>query len=240
MILNKKIGIIGGGNLGNKTWDLFATNNEVIVYDIIPEKCSPVGTLFNDIINCWVVIICISLPNNNGIIDTDIIIDLVGRLNNNNTENIIIRTKVPPGTCDSLNSYYLPDIDDGYKKDNLILGVSKDKDDIEFKKWMIESLNKNIQILTSIEVEVITLSIKSYSSVKIAFFKELQNYCNSIGIKYDKIKKNISDNQNITTLSKKIIESNLDDLFSLEYQIRRSNISTSVLSATIRRLSELE
>ena len=32
---------------------------------------------------------------------------------------------------------------------------------------------KNIQILTSIEVEVITLSIKSYSSVKIAFFKEL-------------------------------------------------------------------
>ena len=112
MILNKKIGIIGGGNLGNKTWDLFATNNEVIVYDIIPEKCSPVGTLFNDIINCWVVIICISLPNNNGIIDTDIIIDLVGRLNNNNTENIIIRTKVPPGTCDSLNSYYLPDIYD--------------------------------------------------------------------------------------------------------------------------------
>ena len=50
-----------------------------------------------------------------------------------------------------------------YKKDNLILGVSKDKDDIEFKKWIIESLNKNIQILTSIEVEVITLSIKSYS-----------------------------------------------------------------------------
>lgn len=240
MILNKKIGIIGGGNLGNKTWDLFATNNKVIVYDIIPEKCSPVGTVFDNIVDCWLVIICISLPINNGIIDTDIIIDLVGRLNNNNIENIIIRTKVPPGTCDSLNSYYLPDIDDCYKKDNLILGVSKDKDDIEFKKWIIESLNKDILILTSIEVEVITLSIKSYSSVKIAFFKELQNYCNSIGINYDIIKKNVSDNQNITTLSKKIIESNLDDLFSFEYQIRRSNISTSVLSATIRRLSELE
>ena len=38
MYKNKKIGIIGGGNLGNNTWDLFARNNDVIVYDLIPEK----------------------------------------------------------------------------------------------------------------------------------------------------------------------------------------------------------
>ena len=30
MYKNKKIGIIGGGNLGNNTWDLFARNNDVI------------------------------------------------------------------------------------------------------------------------------------------------------------------------------------------------------------------
>ena len=95
MTLNNKIGIIGGSNLGNKTWDLFATNNEVVVYDIIPDRCSPVGTVFNDIINCKLVIICISLPINNGIINTDILVDLVGRLNNNNIKNILIRTKVP-------------------------------------------------------------------------------------------------------------------------------------------------
>ena len=96
MYKNKKIGIIGGGNLGNNTWDLFARNNDVIVYDLIPEKCSPVGTIFNDILDCYIVIICISVPIVNGIIDTDIIIDLVGRLQNNKINKIILRTKIPP------------------------------------------------------------------------------------------------------------------------------------------------
>ena len=40
MYKNKKIGIIGGGNLGNNTWDLFARNNDVIVYDLIQKMLS--------------------------------------------------------------------------------------------------------------------------------------------------------------------------------------------------------
>ena len=95
--------------------------------------------------------------------------------------------------------------------------------------------------MVSCDGQSVKYSINSYLNVNIAFFKELQNYCRSIGIKYDEINKYISDNECINILSNKFInDKNLDDLFSLEYQMRRSNISTSVLSATIRRLSELE
>ena len=138
MSLNKKVGIIGGGNLGNKTWDLLARNNQVIVYDIVPCKCSPIGILFNDILECDIVIICISLNISNGEIDTDILIDLIGRLHRNNIKNIIIRSKVPPGTSDSLNSYYFPNL-----SDNLIMGVPKEINDISFKNWIDTEFDSN-------------------------------------------------------------------------------------------------
>ena len=204
MYKNKKIGIIGGGNLGNNTWDLFARNNDVIVYDLIPEKCSPVGTIFNDILDCYIVIICISVPIVNGIIDTDIIIDLVGRLQNNKINKIILKTKIPPGTCDSLNTYYFPYfIKNKDIKDSIIFGIPKDNNEDDVKEWITKSIDSNVTFLSAIQTEIIILSTMSYLTVKFAFLKELQYYCKSIGIKFDEIENHLLNNEIILNLDEK-------------------------------------
>ena len=79
----------------------------------------------------------------------------------------------------------------------------------------------------------------SYLTVKFAFLKELQYYCKSIGIKFDEIENHLLNNEIILNLDEKNEKYLLNDISSLEYEIRKSNISTSILSATIRRLSEI-
>ena len=114
------------------------------------------------------------------------------------------------------------------------MGVPKEINDISFKNWIDTEFDSKLNLINAIELEILALSLDSYLNVKTAFFKELQNYCKSIGIKFDNIKNYIIDEK----IQKK--QNKLNDLFALEYEIRKSNISTSILSATIRRLSDEE
>ena len=180
------IGIIGGGKLGNKTWEIFAKNNRTKVYDILPERSSPPGTTFDDILMCQIVVICINAPiEQNGQINTDMVIDLVGRLRNNGIKNIIVRNRMPHGLCDSLGVFYFPEIK-GAKSEIFILGKPSNYESLnspnksnlnvdDIVNW-IQNVIPNIKVVNNVISEIAAMSIGSYLSAKMSFFKELQNF----------------------------------------------------------------
>ena len=52
-----KIGIIGHGFVGKATMLLKQRRDEIVVYDITPEKCIPFGTVLNDIRLCDIIFV---------------------------------------------------------------------------------------------------------------------------------------------------------------------------------------
>jgi len=234
-----KIGIIGGGNLGHDTWKTFAINNNVKVYDIIPERSSPPGTMFEDMLDCWAIIICISLQiNQDGDIDTDPIVDIIGRLHKSDVKRIIIRTKIPPGTCDSMDVYYLPDLK-MCKENKWILGIPKHNHNTELEEWCKGCCDP--YMCHAIQAEISSLVIGSYLCTKKSFFKEVEDYCLSIGVEYDNVARIVSIDDRVGSdfLNKKLQKSYIDDLFSMEFHIRKSNIPTPIMGGAVRRINAI-
>jgi UDP-N-acetyl-D-mannosaminuronate dehydrogenase len=59
-----KIGIVGGGFVGQATFLLNCKDIHCIIYDIDPSKCFPQSTTFNDLKDCHIVFICVPTPMN--------------------------------------------------------------------------------------------------------------------------------------------------------------------------------
>ncbi len=246
------IGIIGGGKLGNKTWETFAKTTRTKVYDAVPERSSPPGTTFSDMLDCWAVVVCISAPiDQNGQINTDMIIDLVGRLKAGGVSRIIVRNRMPHGMSDSLEVYYLPNIK-GSESDIWILGKPKSiiwnekgtEEDKAVAQW-IKTVIPGIKVTSNVTCEITAMSIGSYLSAKMCFFNELHNYCASIGTDYQKVRELVCLDDRVGeshTLAIELDEGRCSprDLCCLEHQIRRSNMPTTVMGACVRRRLEID
>ncbi len=59
-----KIGIVGNGFVGKATQLLCNPDVEMMVYDIRPEACIPLGTTMKDLETCELVFICVPTPMN--------------------------------------------------------------------------------------------------------------------------------------------------------------------------------
>ena len=102
-----RIGIIGNGFVGKATKILECDKIQLMVYDIIPELCFPVGTTLRDICKCDLIFISVPTPmNKNGSCYLKIlesVINDISTLTNLNESLVIIRSTVPPGTSKKLN-----------------------------------------------------------------------------------------------------------------------------------------
>ena len=104
-----KIGIVGNGFVGKATQILKTPQTEVIVYDINPELCKPFGTTIEHMADCKLVFICVPTPDKNGRCYTGIVQTVVQELQAVGCQYIIIRSTVPPGTSDSLGTFFMPE-----------------------------------------------------------------------------------------------------------------------------------
>jgi len=110
------IGVIGNGFVGKAT-QILGKCSTMIIYDIDPQKCVPLGTTLNDVCKCYIVFVCVPTPFNvdSNKCDTRIVESVVNSIVNEcksanlSIPGIIVRSTVPPGTCDRLGVCHMPE-----------------------------------------------------------------------------------------------------------------------------------
>jgi len=207
-----KFGIIGNGFVGSASQILHSEHIHTYIYDKDPEKCKPKNTSFEEICLCDIIFICLPTPMNiktecSTILIENIIKDIqrIGK----NKSSIVVRSTVPPGTCDKLNCHFMPEFltennwkNDFYNIEHWIFGEPETESNFEshilFKiriKYLFDESFKNgfikynnYHFVKNKEAELLKYVRNTFLSTKVSFYNEIQEYCSKKNIKYDIIK----------------------------------------------------
>ena len=209
-----KIGIIGNGFVGQATRLLYPG---AIIYDIVPEKCIPLGVTYCDISGCSVIFICVPTPmTSNGKCYTKNVETVVDQIRSFGSKaHIVVRSTVPPGTCDKLCVHSMPEFlteknwSQDFKNEPVrMIGVNKNVNNHEEFIKILSKLYKNaracgnvntdvIEIVEPLQAEIIKYSRNAFLAVKVAFFNEIYSFCQTMNTDYDCVRKMILNDQRI-------------------------------------------
>ena len=195
-----KIGIIGNGFVGKATQILKCNDIQILVYDINPELCEPIGINLLDLIKCELLFISVPSPMNpDGSCHFQIVENVINniRLLDPNYNSIII------GFCDNHNCSFMPEFltEKNFKNDfinckNWIFGIIHGN---EYIKMLLTKLinfaykNKkikfnNITFVSNKEGEMIKYIRNTFLATKISYFNEIHNYCDTKNIDFNIVK----------------------------------------------------
>ena len=221
-----KIGIIGGGFVGTAT-SSFVDKEDLLIYDIEPEKCYPKNLTLNELIlQTDLIFICVPTPSNkDGSCCTKIVENVVEDLKNagcNFDEKfVVIRSTVPPGTSRRLNCYFMPEflteanyLKDFYNTKVWLIGTKKEPNTSNYsenhtkfigcivhlliKAKMFNRINSCEYVLVSQdEAEMIKYFKNCFLATKVAFCNEIYKYCQTSNIDYNNIIENIKLDERI-------------------------------------------
>jgi len=204
-----KIGIIGQGFVGTAIREGLKNFYPVCVYDLKTRLC-PKGmtALPIDMVNdCQIIFQCLPTPmKKSGECDLKIVKKSLANLNslvsvNNKKPIIVIKSTVPPGTCqtlskefNNLNIAFSPEflteansIHDFKNQSRIIIGGQKD---VTFKvKQMFYKCFPDIPIIrTDLKTaEMVKYFTNNFLSTKVSFANEIFEICLKLGIDYDKV-----------------------------------------------------
>lgn len=201
-----KIGICGYGFVGKATEQLKNNNIEFIIYDKNPKLCNPTETTVKDLSKCDLIFVSVPTPmKKDGSCCIDIVKSVVQEIRLYNDPLIIIRSTVVPGTCDSLNCYFMPEflteknfIQDFINNPCWIFGLlNSDKDEL-FKKNINILINdafdsnkiksNEISFISNKEAELVKYFKNCYLATKVSFCNEMYSICDKLDISYEVVK----------------------------------------------------
>lgn len=201
------IGIIGNGFVGKATKILKNKEITILCYDINPDLCEPKGIDLDSMNICDIIFISVPTPmNKDGSVHLGIVKKVVSDLKKNNFKNsIVIRSTVPPGTCDELGVYFMPEFlteknfeNDFINNELWVFGLLGNNDDEVFKiriNNLINTSNKykcinsnKIEWMLNKEAEMVKYFRNTFLSVKISYCNEIYQYCNSKNINYERVR----------------------------------------------------
>lgn len=208
-----KIGIIGNGFVGKATYILKNKEFDIMVYDIDPKLCQPLGLTLTRLVN-ETDIIFISVPtpmNKDGSCHLNILNKVVSQISDIcdlNEKPIVIRSTVPPGTSDNLNCFFMPEFltEKNFKLDfinnqNWIFGLKSENEKqnelfIEIIKEIFTTAKKyncikynNTQFYSNQEAEMCKLFRNNFLATKISFCNEIAEFCRLKNIDYGIVSK---------------------------------------------------
>lgn len=213
-----KLGIVGSGFVGKASKTLENDDLQILSYDINPDLCSPKGTTLQDIGQCDLIFVSVPTPmSSDGSVHLKIVESVVEDLNKVilPTSHIVIRSTCPPGTCERLDTYFMPEflteanyIIDFINCELWIFGLKGDpKTDNDFKQKVTNMIcsaqrhgkikHSNIQFTTNTEAEIIKYFRNTYLATKVSFCNEMSEFCEKIGVNYDNVR-------NVACLDKRI------------------------------------
>lgn len=203
------IGVIGNGFVGKATQQLNHDNITMLVYDVRPELCRPIGLTLNDLKQCHLIFVCVPTPMEAsgachiGLVES--VVNDVKQVVNMDGQFVIIRSTVPPGTSDRLDCYFMPEflteknyIQDFIQCENWILGLRGKESDELFKTRMqaLFTMAKNadkimydkVVFRRNSEAEMIKYFRNDFLATKISFCNEVEEFCRRKGINYEAVR----------------------------------------------------
>ena len=194
------LGLIGNGFVGGAARQLECSKNKVIVFDIDPEKCVPLGTTLNDVAVADIVFVAVPTPSKkDGTCHTDIVVSVVKELKKaNEAVNIVIRSTVPPGTSKSLGVSFMPEFLTEANANidfcNNPLWILGDGDSTKLQQLLTNAKTENIIVsdklvqMSSTEAEMVKYVRNCFLSVKVSFFNEVFDACGVSGCNFESVR----------------------------------------------------
>ena len=199
------IGIIGQGFVGTAIYEGLKNFYSIKTYDIDESKCN--SGLDELVSNSEFIFQCLPTPmRSTGECDLAIVENSLQNVNQisarfNLTPIVIIKSTVPPGTCErlndtfgSLNIIFSPEflteansIDDFKNQNRIILGGPRPY--TTQVKTMFRKAFPHIPIVKTgyKTAEMVKYFINNFLSTKVSFANEMYQICNELGIDYDKV-----------------------------------------------------
>jgi UDPglucose 6-dehydrogenase len=262
------IGIIGGGFVGGATALFSSEKYNVIIYDLMPERCSPPYTTFDDILKKTLcVFICVPTPitttNNQqyGMCNTKIVEKVIKQLKDANYQgHIIVRSTVPIGFCDSFNVNFMPEFlteknwrNDFINNKEWFLGVQND-DVIPLIVDIIQNsqvTNKTLKTHKGCkEMEYIKYFRNCILATKVSFCNEMYQLASTLQINYNEILPLLTQDPRIGSSHTSVPGHDghkgfggtcfPKDMASLSYQFKEHNVPSYVISGAIKRNEEID
>jgi nucleotide sugar dehydrogenase len=202
------IAIVGFGFVGKAT-AIFARapNVKCVVYDIDASKCSPPHVTLKEVCEeSQVIFVCVPTPMHieSGVCDVSIVEGIVKQIKNIGTQaETIIRSTVPPGTCERLGVWHMPEYltEKNWEQDFIgtrcwELGMPVETTDAPLH---IRSLLRNCCALGVIASDTLKIRHTSVTetakymrnvmlAVRIGVCNEIEAFCRAKGINYDQVR----------------------------------------------------
>lgn len=202
------IGIVGNGFVGKATKLLKSPSINILVYDIKPEACEPLGTSLIDLEKCDIVFYCLPTPmNHHGKCYTKLLEDAIPKLQN---KFKVIRSTVPVGFSQSQGCFFMPEfltevnwyvdfINSTHWIFGLLQGDNYNELNNEFRERITQLFNtsyqegliesSNTRFITNNEAEMLKLVKNCYLSAKVSIMNEIYDLCNAKSVNYENVKK---------------------------------------------------
>ena len=195
------IGIIGQGFVGNAIYQKFKKYYNVLTFDLDESKSN--STKDEVMTQSEVVFVCLPTPmNQDGSCNTDIVEGVIADLNNNYNGIVVIKSTIPPGTTDRLNSKYKnvdivfnPEflteanaVDDFENQTRIVLGGSS-KSTTKLKRIYSSIFRKTSKIIKTDAqtAELVKYVTNCFLATKVSFANEIYQLCGGLGLDYDKV-----------------------------------------------------
>ena len=202
------IGIIGNGFVGNAVYQNFRDKVSTKVYDV--DKNRSLNTL-DEVINQNFVFVCLPTPmTSDGSCDTSILDEFFNTLPNiDNEETIfVIKSTVPVGTTKRLASKHRvihnPEfltarnaVNDFVNSDRNIIGGERELAEKFAEMFFLNFRNIPNMIVSSDESETIKYFSNTFLAYKVAYFNKMYDFCQTLGLDYDKVAQGVSADHRI-------------------------------------------
>jgi len=194
------IGIVGNGFVGQATQGFSCSKTRLVIFDIDPLKCDPVGTTWRDVAACDLVMVSVPTPMRpDGSCSTRIVDSVIQELRAHGNPAIILRSTVPVGFSASRKVFFMPEFlteaawaDDFRTNPLWILGIDQEdpvfqdqmKQVIQWAKAEGKLVSDALQFVSTKEAEAIKYFRNCFLATKVAFCNEFYDFCASHKIDY--------------------------------------------------------
>jgi UDPglucose 6-dehydrogenase len=262
----EKIGIIGQGFVGSAVREGMKHYYDIAAFDKDPSKFSSSGIdSIEDIVdNTDVTFLCVPTPmKKSGQCDLGILASALNEISscvktlNKEGYIVVIKSTIPPGTTETLNSIYSnldivfnpeflteANANEDYKNQNRIVVGGERPGSTRVKAIFAKAFPKVPIIKTSSTIaETIKYVTNTFLAMKVSYANEIYQLCQGLGIDYDKVIEYARYDDRLGNSHWSVPGPDGDygfgghcfpkDIAALQFLAKELNIDTTMLTATI-------
>lgn len=203
-----KLGLIGVGIVGSAFYEGMKHAFEIVRYDKNKPENSDVHSI-SDLLKVvdGPIFVCVPTPmQRDGSASIENIQNILNEIKFSYNEDVkkivVIKSTVPPGTCEKLDKQYLsvsvvfnPEflteanpVEDFKKQDRIILGGNSEPLRIVSEIYSRAYSHVPIKSCSLTEAEMIKYFANCFLATKVSFANEMHQICSKLGIDYNKVK----------------------------------------------------